>query len=611
MMSTGLRKIGRSGAFVRARARSISSVITLVLLVISTPLWALDAVWCAKPGGLLERNATYRSSANARALTASLADGHEYLYVTRTSSEAQARAAAGGLLIGLTRLDSKGAKELTPDEAEQLMNSPEARDTVRQIVDASKTAKTEPNWYFYSNSPSFGEYFKTMGLEIDASTGALLLMDADGERKLLPSVMQRLVKGIRPHVVVIDGPAPFQEVEFDAVGSRAPLVLKLNAAAGGERKPVQSAMTVASRLRNASSADTAVIFLMPETAKQATAWGFDEELATQYATNGRRILKDVDRYGLASAVAKTPTLAAATEAIRGAAAAGKKLIMIIGESSDGESVRIPGSSDVMRTSDITDVGNASLIGLVCNSQNLLGDKGGIGVIGTIYTDQLRSMARVLFDKRPAASVAEYLDIPYSKTATKDAVKASDVAAVAASNMTVPTSAGPRRAVLVTLTPPPPPPPPPSGTGSNLGTQGGSVADSSSGANVSKSPSGSGAAKQSSKDHSLGWLFAAGVLGAATREFFRWRRLSKRRRADLFRKPQYFLISMVQMILGGLAAMIFGPVVPFTWQLPVSFVCGAGLEELIRRATMLQVWTPVVPHGKRQPAKDTFLEYLRA
>jgi hypothetical protein len=609
-MIESLRFDGQPDAPVRSRSRLISAGLAFVLLfVFATSGWALEAVWCAKPGGLLERNATYRSSANARALTADLADGREYLYLTRTPPEAQARALAGGVLIALTRQDSKGAKELTPDEAEQLMNSPEARGTIRQFIDASKVRAAEPNWYFYSNSPSFSAYFKTMGLTIDASTGALLLFDAEGERKVLPRTIQELVENIHPHLVVIDGPTPFDELELGSAEKRGPLMLKLNAGQSGEHEPLKSAVTIASQLKDASSADTAVVFLMPEIASQATAWGFDEESATQYATNGRRILKDLDRYGLGHAVAKTTTLAAATEAIRSAAAAGKKLIMIVGESSDGESVRIPGSSEVMRTSDITGIGNASLIGLVCNSQNLLGDKGGIGVIGTIYTDELRSMARVLFDKRAAASVAEYLDIPYTKTATKDTAKASDIAAAAASNMTVATPAGDRHAVLVKLVPPPPPPA--SGTVGGSGTQSGSVTGSSSTANGGQLAPTSDSGEESSKDYPRGWLFASGILGAVTREFFRWRRLSKRRRADLFRKPQYLVISAVQVVLGGFAAMIFGPVVSRTWQLPVSFVCGAGLEELIRRATMLQVWTPSVPHGGRPAAKDTLLEYLRA
>lgn len=107
------------------------------------------------------------------------------------------------------------------------------------------------------------------------------------------------------------------------------------------------------------------------------------------------------------------------------------------------------------------------------------------------------------------------------------------------------------------------------------------------------------------------MFVSGMIGGLAREFFRWKRLSVRKRADLFRHPQYFAISALQVALAGSVAMIFGPVVSGAWEFPVGFVAGVGLEELVRRAALLEVWTPSVPHGGRTGAAPSSLEYLRA
>ena len=183
-----------------------------------------------------------------------------------------------------------------------------------------------------------------------------------------------------------------------------------------------------------------------------------------------------------------------------------------------------------------------------------------------------------------------------------AAKVIDVVGKMAEHLTLPATGSPTvykgLPVLFTVTPPPPPPPPPK---VDTGDDGGGVGTGG----------GTGDTDSPPADRSRGAMFAAGVLGALTREFFRWRRLSKRNRADLFRKPQYVAISVVQMALGGAAATIFGPLVPYGWQLAVSYVCGAGLEELIRRASMLEVWTPSVPHGADAKDNGTPLEFLRA
>lgn len=331
-----------------------------------------------------------------------------------------------------------------------------------------------------------------------------------------------------------------------------------------------------------------VLFLMPETKDAASVWGFNEEKSAQYATNGKRIMRDLDNYGLTGATIKPKSREAAIAAINSAAGSHRSLIVVVGESGDGGGVRVPGSTEVLRPEDLSSsTGNAGVIGLVCNSQNLLAERQGLGIIGTVYTDQIRAIARVFFDKREPASAREYLDVPYKATSTDDAHVIDTVASIAR-HMTVETDGARELPVLLTVTPQP-------------SNSAGSAATTSAGSGTA--PNSAAEQKGPSDDGQpvLPLLFLSGVVGALGREILRWRRLSNRKRADLFRKPKYLTISVVQIILGGAVAMIFGRLVSDPWTYIIGFVSGAGLEELVRRAMMLEVWTPPVAHG------DTDLE----
>jgi hypothetical protein len=331
-------------------------------------------------------------------------------------------------------------------------------------------------------------------------------------------------------------------------------------------------------------------------------WGFSEEKAKQYVTNGKRILNDLARYGFGGSVIKVKGRAPGLASAKSAETAGKKLIVVIGESSDGRTVRVPGSADLVQPEELAPLDdNVPLIGLVCNSQTLLKETFGIGVVGTVFTDQIRSMARVLFDKRPPDSIREYLDLPYSKAPTIARAHASDALASVARHMVVSSTMSEIRQPMLFLGMSPIVPTPALAKEAATGTSIPGVASAG-----SQQPS-----NTSNRNASL-WLFVAGMIGAVGREVFRWRRLSNQRRADLFKRPQYVLISAVQVVLGGAVAMIFGPVVSGSWQFPVGFVAGAGLEELIKRAARLEIWTPSVPHGPQTAGRDdSFLEYLRA
>jgi len=321
----------------------------------------------------------------------------------------------------------------------------------------------------------------------------------------------------------------------------------------------------------------------------------------RYVTNGRRILGDLKRYGFGSSVVKinNQNKEQGIAAARSAGASGKKLVVVIGESSDGKTVRIPGSTEGITSDDVASSnGGVPLLGLVCNSQNLLSDAFGVGVIGTVFTDQIRSMMRVVFDKRPPDSLSEFLEIPYRRVPSPQRSRVSDALGSIAQHMTVVSTSGVRtRPVLFARVSPAVPTPTPS--------------SSTSSSSSATPPQSQESGNKPADSNPLGLLFGSGMIGGIAREFFRWKRLSNNRRADLFRHLQYFCISTVQVLLAGLVAMIFGPVVASPWQFPVGFVAGVGLEELVRRGASLQIWTPSVPHGGGRALGPSYLEYLRA
>jgi hypothetical protein len=118
------------------------------------------------------------------------------------------------------------------------------------------------------------------------------------------------------------------------------------------------------------------------------------------------------------------------------------------------------------------------------------------------------------------------------------------------------------------------------------------------------------------------LYGLGAFGAFLKEFFRWRKISERRRFDLFFKPAYLFFSAVFIASGGLVGELFG-----SWSASgpmgvgmghvVAWVAGVGLEEVVKRAAQLRIWTPAVAHGTDSDAglgpeqyPASALEFLR-
>ena len=105
----------------------------------------------------------------------------------------------------------------------------------------------------------------------------------------------------------------------------------------------------------------------------------------------------------------------------------------------------------------------------------------------------------------------------------------------------------------------------------------------------------------------------GILGGVGREFLRWKLLAKRGRAGSFIKPLFLALVIVELMLCGVVAAVLSPLAGGTKYLyPLAIVCGAGFEELVRRASNLDVWIPsVLPAKAIEDPSLCLFEFLRA
>jgi hypothetical protein len=585
-------------------AVSLRKFVLVVLVLSLFPRGSIGAeapigTFCAKPTGLVERNVAYRDSSGSRELAARLAGPNKtFLYMRRTSSHAQVRAAMATLAFASVMLGDKPfgantppAEKLTADQLEQIQDLPTLAAITEKEKKTFEDAATEPNWYFYSNSSRFADYFtkqRNLALE-DPDRGVLLLMNNEGEKAGLAKVSSEMIKALGAEVVLIEGEGGDDLNPADIKSH--PLILRVTDAS--DSKSSETSMNLYKMIQSKAIVDTTFLFLMPETPEEATAWGFPPDRAEDYVTNGKRILGDLDRYGLSTQVMRIKSRASLAAAV--ASKPKDHLFVLVGESSDGKTVRVPGSQDTLNSGDFQSLPvGTSFVGLVCNSQSFLGGIPGLSVVGSIYTDAARSVAHILFDRRASDSLLEYIIGP--KKGEKPGI--FDVIYTASKNM--PKSAGgigPSYPQLFVAEPVPgaiglfnqP------STSSQPSTTSGSIA-----------PPGS----PNDDDHQTLWICLAGVVGALGREIMRWKALTERKRADLFRKPLYIGITVIQLGVAAVAALIFSQLVDGHWKYPVAFVSGAGLEELIRRASMLKMWTPAVPLGPGD-TKPSIAEFLRS
>jgi len=366
-----------------------------------------------------------------------------------------------------------------------------------------------------------------------------------------------------------------------------------------------------------------VVNLLPTSRRDAKAWQLNDEASDRFAAWGKKLQRLFGR--LEVTTTRTPASRQSVSRAVNKRAKSKDLTIIIAENG-ADGVRIPGTSEVLRPADLNLPEGHQLLVLSCDAAKRWP---GVAVAGSIYTNQSYRVLTLLLERRPPATMAEFLNVgvrkpqttaelrrdflgkqPYWMTVAEQA-RAGWKASFGGSggggppvvllNVTRVTVDGNRARARRRATPEP---------------ADGGVPIAGNGTRISD-PTGSSGAKpepKPPKPDSPWWLWPAfgfGLAGGALRQIDRWRRLKKRKRADLFVRTKYFLITVAEIGLAGVVGIAVyhhlphGPIVPLA--------AGAvAPRELLRLVASLvhQYSTPPVGQGPEEQAPASVIEFFR-
>lgn len=416
----------------------------------------------------------------------------------------------------------------------------------------------------------------------------------------------RQLRSLHPAFVLIDSETPISETPFDPNES---LILKVNTSAADDGLTEQ--LNVLSRLWKATPQSATILNLLPESKKEALTWGLSDLDAVAYADAGREFSSNLDNYGFRHKVSVPRNTNEFQSKIEEAARLGD-IVVVIGESGDeGGTLRIPGSDQTIDAKKAFSSlpSKAMVVGLFCNSHQSLINTNAVSFVGTIYSDKTQKLLRIVLDKREPGTVAEYIgastNVDSSLYVSHDHVSRASLPSLLAGlsgslqsgqqalgfpliRFPLPVTESAYVSGKPKQTPPPVQP------------QG----------EVQQQP---GVIEIPAKTPNYWLCLAVGLLGGLCREFLRWKRLAESKRHDLYLKPLFYAISLGEMALGALLALVFVNLSPVrATDLPISFVAGAGFEFIVQLAMKGKMWTPRgVPQGAGVLRPASVIEYLRA
>lgn len=138
-----------------------------------------------------------------------------------------------------------------------------------------------------------------------------------------------------------------------------------------------------------------IVNLFPTAAHEAVAWGFDQLLAERYGEAGESFERQLGDRGYGAFVSRPAKKAAFLAELQSAAEKGSKTLVIAEANSNGE-IRIPGSTDLIRSEDLKSVGSLeNVYFLFCNSARITAAGTALRFEGKVFTED-------------AATIIEYL-----------------------------------------------------------------------------------------------------------------------------------------------------------------------------------------------------------
>lgn len=440
-------------------------------------------------------------------------------------------------------------------------------------------------WYVFTNDKAFQKEYAAAS-EQDITTGFMEQMHPSSPNKFLENyadigpnqgILDFFESSVAPRLVIIEGDIspPFAYLKR---ADNPPLILKV------PKGSISNNTRNVSSLLAAAPSEFLVIHLLPESSDAVKPWRLDAQKADDFVIVGKRVADDIANYG--ATISRVKTRQEFTETLKSAHG---KHVILIGESPDGgRSVLLPGTDERLSSNDIPNSGSwASIHGLFCDSAHFLSGHSGMSLHGTLYTSQTREILQLVLDKRTVGSTKEYFLLsPIEENWILRTLITLGTLTLGGSTVTL---------------------------GSSSVADG--AASSSAGMPVASivaegilTPSGA----ERSSSRGFAGLYLSGCLGALLRELFRWKRIFSQRRKKAFYRAPYIIISFILILLAGFCGVIFAGDYLGQFQLPVAFVCGAGLEMLVSLSAKLKIWTPTIPQGAqaKQEAPPSMNEFLR-
>jgi hypothetical protein len=419
-------------------------------------------------------------------------------------------------------------------------------------TDVSESGKKIGISYIYASSSRFRDLVGIDGVD----RGATLLTTGDELKQLYenPNGLNDYLEGVK--FVFVDNITPGLSSPLDGPNR---VLIRLPAMENGAYADIIG-------LTHGNQKKRFTVFsLLPETVEDAKPWSLDEHLTRSYVAAGKTIAKELKRSGLErGAWSSAQTLASAVEQ---AVKDGSNPILV-GESAEDGRVRMAGLSEPFDPEILSEAARRASYFIFCNSSNGQANREGFSIEGKIYVNAVAELLGTFAADQKTENSREHFSAANEWLRSIIEALTSENAAEGTKTVDVYRYIG---------RPIPPPPPPPNN-------------------------------ELRIVDNEVPYmLFLFGAFGGVCSEFFRWRALLKRPRGPQFKTPTYIILSCIFVLLAGGVGYVFGRLAPTDLlQTIAAFIAGAGLEEVIKRASRLK--SPNVPFDKSS-VKASLHEFL--
>lgn len=574
------------------------SVLT-ILLTLANLAWGSTLTVCKQPYGVATRELAFSKLAPlVETMQQRIPDGDNALYVVnlplnfRNSPLFDSALETATLEVALSHPELGPVIEKVAEQLGVLPNSPEVREALLRLLPRETAEDRIGLIFLYSKNPEVlrfgGKNFATeKGVVLEGEmkdVDAFLTMGGEQERAWWKDTLS---KASALNAIGFDPPPEIRQV----FGKKP--ILKI-----GTWEQATTKLSTIRELVDVSPSSGFVINLFPRTPEQSAPWGFASDKAILYAENGKMLSQEAGKLGYNvlegdSFRTKEDLLAK----IQDFANAGKK-VLIYAESAvvDGNVItRIPGLEDTIKQSDFSRFGENvtnSILLVSCNS-NRISPNLALTHVGTIHTDEALAFARLTFAGGERDSMASYFEAGKGMAGSWIEATVSALDGVASflrvTGKDAASTAGKMSREIAQVYKvkfdPTTVPAAPSASAPSAGD----AADSQ---QVSPPPDG-----LPKRPFSTLAIFLIGLLGASSRELFRWKRLFAQGKQSRYLRPPYIVISLLLGVAAALAALVFASLAPSSaLQGAAAFVVGAGFEKIVQLAAKLKIWIPSVPMG---------------